>query len=60
MVQDLFSRDIDPLIIIDGRCMERAGATRNISYGTCEECNTFPLVKLKLISGRETPVTLPG
>ena len=36
MVQGLFSRNNDPLII-DGRCMSRAGATQNISYGTCEE-----------------------
>ena len=37
MVQGLFSRDIDPLII-DTRCMAKASATQNISYGTCEEC----------------------
>ena len=37
VVQGLFPRDTDPLII-DGRCKARAGATQNISYGTCEEC----------------------
>ena len=36
MVQGLISRDTYPLI--DGRCMTKAGATQNISYGTCEEC----------------------
>ena len=51
-----------------------AGATQNISYGTCEKSRLisfegsicFSLVTLKLtnskdlISGRETSVTLPG
>ena len=62
MVQGLFSRYTDPLII-GGRFMARAGPTQNISYGTCEECGEsirFCLVTMKLISGQETPVTLPG
>ena len=37
MVQGLFSRETDPLVI-DTRCMAKASATQNISYGTCEEC----------------------
>ena len=37
MVPGLLSRETDPLII-DTRCMAKASATQNISYGTCKEC----------------------
>ena len=60
MVQGLFSRETDPLIIDILAAWQRPV----ISYGTCEECRRkysfFCFVTLKIISGQETPVTLPG
>ena len=63
MVQGLFSRETDPLII-DTRCIVKAGATQNIYLmehaKSVDESIRFCLVTLKIISGQETPVTLPG
>ena len=62
MVQGLFSRETDPLII-DTRCMAKPVPHKIYLMEhakSVDESIRFCLVTLKIISGQETPVTLPG